>query len=1155
MYPLSVFRRYDSSHPVDGPLGIGWTSSLTAHLYLATYAVSSNVYSYEADIIMPSGLQYRFTMSGSSFVAPPGSFDTLVKNGDGTYSLTLQHTRSVYGFNADGSVASLTDDYGNVINYAYDGTGKLQTVSDAAGSGRSITVTWLDGRIQSLSDNAGRIVKYFYDAGGKLISSSDPIASADNSQRTAYYVYVTSRWGTVLSRIEDRWHRTLTNLTWYTDGRLKSYTEGDYDDGNPAASTGEKYTYAYAHDGVTVTKTDSLGTKIYATGLYGVTNDPTRQFDATGLVTRETGPAGNVIDYTYNARGNVSTVTPSGGATWIYTYDANYPDQAASVTSTAPSQWAGWQYTYNSPSETPKGALKSASRIGSDGVAQIVVSYIYDVKGHLTVMTDANGGHTFYVYNAAGDVTFVSNSDLSGPGTAYEYDVVGRVTKVTTAGGHATSYTYDDDDRVKTITPPSPASVPALDFTTHISYDNYDSTTGLVNAVTTDPNGHTITRGYDALGRLARSIDALGGTTQYAYQYNLLHSITDANGNTTSYEYNSNRYRTKTTFFDGAYETYSVTDTGGVTAVTDRKGTIANYVYDNYGRLRGITYGTGFGAPYVSYEYSGRNLSGVTDSRSSSAISVGYTYDSQWRLATETEGAGVITYSYTSPAGDAVASYRVDPPSGQTGTTVTASMSYDSLIRLSRIDWSPVSGGFIFAYNDDGQYTNITFPNGQSRTFAYDNQGRLTSLANLDTHAHNLMTYSYGYDYDWTAQTYTSLGNRTSVSVSGSPAFVPNGTNKYMYDVNQQLTGVTRLDGTNVSYGYDAIGNRTSVTTNGYLQQYTYYQNSAQKNTPRMQNPGGLTYDANGNVGGYLWDVANRLSAIANTTIQYDAQNRRAVANTPAPGPGLVKYVSLGLNTVAERSSNAARNNDYLFGPGIDEPLARRASDGTIQYYAVDGLGSVNALISPTGQINRTVTYDEWGAVTSGIVDLFGYTGREIATQSVWYYRARHYASNWGRFISEDPKMIVGDGPYAYALNNPILNDDPMGLSTKSAAQAHVCCDGNGGFTVCWDKTPTSGSDIEKCTLEHEQDHIKWFGCHPPYDQLCKGKKKGDKQFSMQSQDYQELECSGYKVQYACMKKLLPQLSGTAKSDWFNAMNKLLSLAKQAPLNCNTSGW
>ena len=435
--------------------------------------------------------------------------------------------------------------------------------------------------------------------------------------------------------------------------------------------------------------------------------------------------------------------------------------------------------------------------------------------------------------------------------------------------------------------------------------------------------------------------------------------------------------------------------------------------------------------PYVSYFYSGQNLQTVSDGRSSPAIDVSYDYDPQWRLKTETEGAGAITYSYVNAASDDLASYRVDPRPGQTATTVTASMSYDLLGRLSRIDWSPVSGGFVFAYNDDGQYTSITFPNGQSRTFAYDNQGRLTSLANLDTHAHNLATYNYAYDYDWATQAYTSLGNRTSVAVSG---LVPTGTNKYVYDASQQLTGVTRLDGTNVVYTYDAIGNRTGLTVNGSLQQYTYYQNAAQKNTPRMQNPGFLTYDANGNVttGGYSWDAANRLSAISPTQFQYDAQDRRAVSYSPSPGPGTVNYVSLGLNTIAERSSNTARANDYLFGPGIDEPLARRAFDGTIQYYAVDGLGSVTALTSPSGQINRTITYDEWGIITSGTVDLFGYTGREIAMLAgtpLWYYRARHYAPNWGRFVGEDPwRYYTGQNTYPYVRNDPVDMVDPTGM-------------------------------------------------------------------------------------------------------------------------------
>src|SRR5205085_7487271 len=119
----------------------------------------------------------------------------------------------------------------------------------------------------------------------------------------------------------------------------------------------------------------------------------------------------------------------------------------------------------------------------------------------------------------------------------------------------------------------------------------------------------------------------------------------------------------------------------------------------------------------------------------------------------------------------------------------------------------------------------------------------------------------------------------------------------------------------------------------------------------------------------------------------------------------------------------------------------------------------------------------------------------------------------------------------------------------------HVCCDGNGGVTVCWDQTPTPGANIEKCTLEHEEDHIKWFGCHPPYDQLCKNQPKGFKNFTFNSQaDVNALECSGYQVQYKCMKKVFPQLSGPQKSDWFGGMNKLMDIAKKN-YKCNTSPW
>jgi len=1025
MYPLSVFRRYDSGRPVDGPLGIGWSSSLTAHLYYATYLLSApNTYTYEADIVMPSGLLYRFTISGNAFIAPAGSYDTLIKNADGTYSLALQHTRSVYRFNVDGSLASLTDDYGNAIVYSYDGSGRLQSMADAAGSGRSIQVTWGgDGRIASVSDSSGRVLKYFYDQNGTLISYSDPVASSDSSQRTTYYSYVSGRFGQVLSRIEDRWHRTVSNLTWYSDGRLQTYSDGDYNDANPAASAGEKYLYQYGPN--SATKIDSLGSKSYTWNPSGVANDATRTFDVlTGAITNEIYPDGHSVAYSYNARGNVATATVAGNLTWTYTYNSTYPDAVESIISSDPTHWAGWKYTYNSGGQSPAGALASIQRVTTDGVtAATVASFTYDTKGHVIGYGDTSGLTWVYTYNAAGDLKTALQSGVGS--TTYDYDALGRVITITPPGGHSTTYAYDADNRIVAVTLPPPGTVPALNFTTTIAYDAFDASTGLVSVTTTDPNGHVTTLGYDALGHMIRSVDALGNATQYAYQYKLLHSITDANGNATSYQYDANRYLVKTTFFDGAFETYSVNSTGGLLSVTDRRGQSVAYSYDSFGRLSTAMYGSAV----VTYAYAGQNLGWVSDSRYSPALTTYYSYDSQWRVATETQSGGdIVTYTYDGTL-DRLSSYRLDPPSGQPGTVITGTMAYDSGGRLSTLQWSPVAGNFTYTYTPDGAYSTIQLPNGQRRVFAYDDQGRLTSLSNVGINGVVLPTFTYAYDYDWTSQTYASLGNRTSVAVSGGGLIA--GTTKYMYDANQQLTGVLPPGGSVRTYAYDPIGNRT----NSAGLNFSYYLNANQMNTPRLRNAGysDLTWDANGNLASegtaaFTWDAANRLVSHLGSQYRYDYQNRRDLYTPPSGSGSPVRYVYTGMNVIAERSLDSSRTNDYLFGPGIDEPLARRSSDGSIRYYTVDGLGSVVNITNASGQILTTTNYDEWGNASA---DLFGYTGREIArgTGMGWYYRARYYRPDWGRFVSEDPLGSDGDNNlYAYAMNSPAVHTDPLGL-------------------------------------------------------------------------------------------------------------------------------
>jgi len=69
-------------------------------------------------------------------------------------------------------------------------------------------------------------------------------------------------------------------------------------------------------------------------------------------------------------------------------------------------------------------------------------------------------------------------------------------------------------------------------------------------------------------------------------------------------------------------------------------------------------------------------------------------------------------------------------------------------------------------------------------------------------------------------------------------------------------------------------------------------------------------------------------------------------------------------------------------------------------------------------------------ASTGSLVNPFQCTGRESDTETgLYYYRARYYDPNAGRFVSEDPVRYLG-GPnfYAYAEDNSVNLADPRGL-------------------------------------------------------------------------------------------------------------------------------
>ncbi len=123
----------------------------------------------------------------------------------------------------------------------------------------------------------------------------------------------------------------------------------------------------------------------------------------------------------------------------------------------------------------------------------------------------------------------------------------------------------------------------------------------------------------------------------------------------------------------------------------------------------------------------------------------------------------------------------------------------------------------------------------------------------------------------------------------------------------------------------------------------------------------------------------------------------------------------------------------YTHVPGIDEPVALTIDNSTY-FYIPDIQGSIRAIIDMDGNVVASYQYDAWGNIISYNGTLaekndYLYTGREYDWQAgIYYYRARYYNPELGRFLSQDPAGMV-DGPnmYIYVKNDPVNGVDPWG--------------------------------------------------------------------------------------------------------------------------------
>jgi RHS repeat-associated protein len=614
---------------------------------------------------------------------------------------------------------------------------------------------------------------------------------------------------------------------------------------------------------------------------------------------------------------------------------------------------------------------------------------VRDVFGNVTSVTrckpDPNDGPcteatsdaltTRYTY----DPRFQQIATVTDPlnhTTTYGYDDAGNQTSIIDALQHQRTVGYNSQGQMTSATDP-------LQHTMRFDYlnGNLTAVTDPLTRITrrftdaggrvlsiTDSLGRTTRYTYDRNGQVLSIIDALGGQTRFAYfPAGQLQTVTDANQHVTTYTYDvMGRLANRTDPLE-RQETFTYDLNGNPHIWLDRKGQVTTRTYDALDRLYQVQYED---ATTITYSYDDRNrLTQIDDDASGSSQSIVRAYDDFDRLISQETPQGSIGYTY-----DAAGRRDTMTVTGQPQVVYT----YDSVNRLTGVTRDTLT--VLIGYDNADRRTAVTLPNGIAVEYAYDDADQPTALA----YRHNggpVGDISYIYD---------AGGQRVQVSGSWSRSGLPQPVANVAYDPANELTawGAQTLS-------YDRNGN---LATDGL----TSYARNAR---------------------GQLVGTGEGASA----TFSYDAFGRRSSKTVSGTS---TNFLYDGVNVVQELAGSTPTAN-LLTELAVDKTFTRTDAGGTTTLL-VDALGSALALADGFGTLQTQYTFEPFGKTSvsgAASVNALQFTERENDGTGLYYYRARYYDPQRGRFASEDAAGFAGINLYAYAENSPTNYNDPLGLA------------------------------------------------------------------------------------------------------------------------------
>ncbi len=774
-----------------------------------------------SDALLSSRGDARFTDKGylQTYASGRGNQsagETLRKLPSGDFQLT-EAVGTTRRYSPQGRLVAVDDGSSQtIVTLAYDSKGRLARITD--GTGRALVFAYEQSRIASITLPDGSAARYTYNEFHNLVRVDRP----DGSSRT--YVYAEQGLApesgrNLLTGIVERDARyatfsyndqaKVTGSRLFADGQPVDVITISYNPDGSATSINHLGDVRQHAVGGTqyrqITQTiDAQGTRSYG---FSASGRPTSRTDALGNRTTfsyadtSTGPVSQVMTATEESIGRISRTTrdannrvaeqrvsqkitageqltslnrqvydAQGHVLFSCQYDANQnTDYVCGSLATAPANVRQYQSTYctdadavSSPAQCPLPGLQLTALNPTGALTRFEYHAANDAG------CDA-GGSCHY---RKGDLK--AEIDALGRRAEFlEYDAMGNAVQVRGIDGVVVERLFDTGGRVlaETIKGDGPSS-------DRITLSEYSSTGKLTR--TTQPDGVWTRMHYDTADRLTSVEDAAGNRINY---------ILDGAGNRLREEVRDSSgalRRSLDRLFDTASRMTRVTGAAGqatqmrydamdnLLETENSLGTVSKSTYDGAGRPTKQIDDLGGINAEMGYEYAANGqVERVVDPK---GLATSYAYDGFGQLATQTSpDTGVTQFTYDRLANTLS---RTD------ARGVTAQYEYDAVGRTVAVRFADPAADIQYVYDQ---------PSAQCPVGERAGVGRLSSM--IDSSGRTDYCYSPLGD----------LVRRVQV-VEGQPLVL-----RYAYAPSGRLQSMTYPDGSLVDYGYDALGQVSSV--------------------------------------------------------------------------------------------------------------------------------------------------------------------------------------------------------------------------------------------------------------------------------------------------------------------------------------------------------